>query len=64
MSPHLKWGIGGVIVSLILLAWLPFWLIAALVIVAIAAPVAAWMALDESQRRRYKEIRRRRQLGR
>jgi Flp pilus assembly protein TadB len=62
MTPHMKhmkWGIGGVIVGLILLWALPWWIGFALIVVAIAAPVVAWRALDESQRRRFKEIRRR-----
>ncbi len=60
MSPHMKWGIGGVIVALILLAFpIPWWLVFALIVVAIAAPATAWLMLDESQRRRYREIRRR-----
>ncbi len=60
MTPHMKWGIAGVIVGLILLAWLPGWLVIALIAVAIAVPTTAWLMLDESQRRRYREIRRRR----
>ena len=59
MSPHLKWGIGGVVVGLILLSWIPWWLAFALIVVAIAVPTTAWLMLDESQRRRYREIRRR-----
>jgi hypothetical protein len=59
MTPHLKWGIGGVIVGLILLAIIPWWLAFAIIVIAIAAPAVAWMSLDESQRRRFKEIRRR-----
>jgi hypothetical protein len=60
MSPHMKWGIGGVIVALILLAFpIPLWLVFALIVVAIAVPTTAWLMLDESQRRRYREIRRR-----
>jgi hypothetical protein len=61
MSPHMKWGIGGVVVALILLATpIPWWLVFALIVVAIAVPATAWLMLDESQRRRYREIRRRR----
>jgi hypothetical protein len=59
MSPHLKWGIAGVVVGLILLGFIPFWLAALLIVVAIAVPTAAWFMLDESQRRRYRELRRR-----
>ncbi|MBV9452106.1 MAG: hypothetical protein JO345_40095 [Streptosporangiaceae bacterium] len=64
MTPHAKVAIGGVIVGLILLATpIPWWLVFALIVIAIAAPTAAWMALDPEQRRRFKEIRRR-QLNR
>jgi hypothetical protein len=59
MTPHMKWGIGGVIVALILLGFIPFWLAALFMVVAIAIPTTAWLMLDESQRRRYREIRRR-----
>lgn len=62
MTPHMKWGIGGVVVGLILLIVLPTWMIwlgLVVVALAIAAPVVAWRMLDESQRRRFKEIRRR-----
>jgi hypothetical protein len=62
MTPHMKWGIGGVIVGLILVGLLPSWLVwlaGLLVVLAIAVPVVAWRMLDESQRRRYRELRRR-----
>jgi cell division protein FtsW (lipid II flippase) len=60
MTPHMKWGIGGVAVGLILLAFgVPWWLIFAVIVVAIAVPATAWLMLDESQRRRYRELRRR-----
>ena len=60
MTPHMKWGIAGVIVGLILLGFpIPFWLVAALIVVAIAIPATAWLMLDDSQRRRYRELRRR-----
>jgi hypothetical protein len=60
MSPHMKWGIAGVAVGLILLATpIPWWVVFALIIVAIAIPTTAWLMLDESQRRRYRELRRR-----
>jgi len=59
MTPHVKWGIAGVIVGLILLGFIPFWLAGLIVILAIAVPVVAWRMLDESQRRRYRELRRR-----
>ena len=59
MTPHMKWGIAGVVIGLILLGFVPFWLAGLIIVLAIAVPVAAWRMLDESQRRRYREIRRR-----
>lgn len=60
MSPHMKWGIAGVAVALFLLVFgIPWWLVFGLVAVAIAVPATAWLMLDESQRRRYRELRRR-----
>jgi hypothetical protein len=59
MTPHMKLGIAGVVVGLILLGFVPFWLAALLVVLAIAIPAGAWLMLDESQRRRYRELRRR-----
>ena len=58
MSPHMKWGIAGVVVGLILFIISP-WVALAVIAAAIAIPAAAWMMLDESQRRRYRELRRR-----
>jgi hypothetical protein len=55
----MKFAIGGVVVSLILLTILPFWLIALLVVAAIAIPAGAYLMLDPSQRRRLREQRRR-----
>jgi urea transporter len=62
MTPHLKWAIGGIVVGLILLIVSP-WLALAIIAAAIAIPTAAYLMLDESQRRRLRETRRRRQLG-
>jgi len=62
MTPHMKWAIGGVVVGLILLT-VNYWLALALIVAAIAIPTAAYLMLDESQRRRLREARRRRQLG-
>lgn len=59
MTPHTKVAIGGVIIGLILWTILPWWVVFAIIVVAIAAPAVAWMSLDPSQRRRFKEIRRR-----
>jgi hypothetical protein len=60
MTPHMKWGIAGAAVALFLLVFgIPIWLVGLLVVVAIAIPATAWLMLDESQRRRYRELRRR-----
>jgi cell division protein FtsW (lipid II flippase) len=59
MTPHAKVAIGGVIIGLIFLAFAPWWLTFAIIVIAIAAQTVAWMSLDASQRRRFKEIRRR-----
>ena len=58
MTPHIKWGIAGIVVGLILFIISP-WVALAVIAAAIAIPTAAWLMLDESQRRRYREIRRR-----
>jgi hypothetical protein len=62
MTPHTKWSIAGIVLGLILLIWLPWWATAGIVILAIGIPAAAYLSLDPSQRRRYREIRRRRAL--
>jgi multisubunit Na+/H+ antiporter MnhG subunit len=59
MTPHMKWGIAGVLLGFILLFILPWEIGLALIVLAIAAPAGAYMMLDPSQRRRLKEIRRR-----
>ena len=63
MTPHAKWGIAGIIIGFILLFIVPWpiggLLALALIVLAIAVPAGAWMMLDESQRRRYRELRRR-----
>jgi hypothetical protein len=58
MTPHAKWAIAGVVVGLILLIVNPF-LALAVIALAIAIPVGAYLMLDPAQRRRLKEIRRR-----
>jgi uncharacterized membrane protein YqiK len=63
MTPHMKWAIGGVIVGLILLGFIPWWFAVLVMAAAVAIPVGAYLMLDESQRRRLREQRRRRQLG-
>ncbi len=64
MSRPLMFGIGGVILGLILLAVLPWWVSALIIVAAIAIPVVAWRSLDPSQRRRVRNMRDRGQLGR
>ena len=66
MSRHLMFGVGGVILGIILLIILSSvpWLGIAIIVLAIAVPVIAWRALDPSQRRRIRGMRNRGQLGR
>ena len=59
MTPHAKWGIAGIILGLIVLIFFPWEIGLALIVLAIAVPAGAWLMLDESQRRRYRELRRR-----
>jgi hypothetical protein len=61
MTPHTKWAIAGVVLGLILFIISP-WLALGVIFLAIAVPAGAWMMLDESQRRRYRELRRRREI--
>jgi hypothetical protein len=62
MTPHTKWSIAGIVLGLILLIWLPWWAVAGIVVLAIGIPAAAYLSLDPSQRRRYRELRRRKAL--
>ena len=64
MTPHMKWSIAGIVLGLILLIVFPWWVTAGIIVLAIGIPAAAYLSLDPSQRRRYREIRRRRALGR
>jgi Flp pilus assembly protein TadB len=64
MSRPLMFGIGGVILGLVLLVVLPLWASALIIIAAIAIPIIAWRSLDPSQRRRIRGMRDRGQLGR
>jgi len=47
------------VVGFILLFIIPWEIALALIVLAIAVPAVAWRMLDESQRRRYRELRRR-----
>jgi len=62
MTPHLKIGIAGVVIGLILLIINP-WLALAVIVAAIALPAIAYAMLDSNQKQRLRRIRRR-QLGR
>ncbi|MGD0374506.1 MAG: hypothetical protein ABSB01_07990 [Streptosporangiaceae bacterium] len=63
MSPHMKFGIAGVIIGLILFIVSP-WLALGVIAAAIIIPTIAYLMLDPSQRRRLRAARRRGQLGR
>lgn len=58
----MKFAIAGVVVGLILFIVSP-WLALAVIAAAVAIPVGGYLMLDPSQRRRLREIRRRRQIG-
>jgi membrane protein implicated in regulation of membrane protease activity len=58
----MKFGIAGVIIGLILFIISP-WLAIGVIALAIVIPLVAYRMLDESQRRRLRQTRRRKQLG-
>jgi hypothetical protein len=64
MSRHLMFGIGGVILGLVLLAVLPWYVSVLIIAAAIAIPVIAYRSLDSGQRARIRRMRGRGQLGR
>jgi hypothetical protein len=63
MAPHMKYGIAGVIVGIILLFFAPTWLALGVIVLAIAIPAIAYAMLDSSQRQRLRRARGRKQLG-
>lgn len=63
MTPHMKIGIAGVVIGLILLIINP-WLALGVIVLAIAVPAVAYAMLDSNQRRRIRGMRDRGQLGR
>jgi hypothetical protein len=64
MTPHLKVGIAGVIIGLLLLIFTPWYVPVLIIVLAIAIPAVAYAMLDPSQRRRLRRVRQqRRQLG-
>ena len=66
MNPRTKWGIAavGIVLALILFNFIPWYVPVLLIIAAVAVAGTGWRALSPSQRRRIREIRRRRELGR
>jgi hypothetical protein len=62
MTPHMRYGLIGVIIGLILFIWNP---LAAIVVLAlaIAVPVVAYRMLSPEQRRRLRRARSRKQIG-
>ncbi|MER6540227.1 hypothetical protein ACWDE0_12635 [Streptomyces sp. 900105755] len=60
MSKNAKIAAGGVAVGLILLIWLPWWVT---LLIVVGVPVAAYLTLDPSQRRRLRRVGRR-EIGR
>ncbi|HEV8220565.1 MAG TPA: hypothetical protein VGQ05_09900 [Streptosporangiaceae bacterium] len=63
MTPHMKYGIAGVVIGLILFIISP-WLAIAVIAAAVAIPAVLYLMLDPSQRRRLRDQRGRRQIGR
>ncbi len=63
MSNRTWWIVGGVGVGLLALIWFPWWVTLLIIAAVIGIPVASYLMLDESQRRRLRRIRERRQLG-
>lgn len=67
MTRGMKTGIGGIVVAIILLIiGVPMWAVIAMFVIALAVPVGGYLMLDKSQRRRAREVyrRRNRQVGR
>jgi hypothetical protein len=63
MTPHMKYGIAGIVVGLILFIFAPVWLALGVVVLAIAIPAVLYAMLDPSQKRRLRRARGRKQLG-
>jgi len=61
----MKWGLAavGIVLALILFNFIPWYVPVLLIIAAVAVAGTGWRALSPSQRRRIREIRRRRELG-
>jgi hypothetical protein len=63
MTPHMKVGIAGVIIGLILL-WISPLLAVGVIVAAIALPAIAYAMLDSNQKARLRRVRGRKQIGR
>ena len=63
MTPHLRYGLIGVAIGLILFIINP-WLAVAVIALAIGVPIIAYRMLSPEQRRRLRRARDRGQLGR
>jgi hypothetical protein len=63
MTPHMKYGIIGAVIGLILFIISP-WLAIAVIAASIAIPAVLYLMLDPSQRRKLRDQRARRQIGR
>ncbi len=63
MSGRMKFAIAGLTVIGLILLFVNPWLGLIVIAAAIAIPVGAYLMLDPSQRRRVREVRRRKQLG-
>ena len=64
MTTGVKVGIAGIVIALILLiVGIPLWVVGALIVVALAIPVGGYLMLDKSQRRRAREVYRKRNRG-
>jgi hypothetical protein len=62
MTPHMKIGIAGVVIGLILFFFVSPWLALGVIALAIAIPGVAYAMLDSNQKARLKQIRNRRQI--
>lgn len=60
----MKFAIAGAVIGFILLFVVPWPVGVAVIALALAVPAGAYLMLDPSQRRRLRDINRRRQLGR
>lgn len=62
MAPHVRYGLIGIVIGLILFIVNP-WLAIGVIVLAIAIPAVAYALLSPAQRARVRQARRRRQIG-